>query len=203
MTRILVASCVLLSVVAGAGITGRTLSRAQDNNVILLTHASETDESALARQLSPAQRVSSVSDLQATVKPDSLVVIDRSAFADEDNGFVRDWVAQGHPVIALDVPLADLMGKAGYRDAIAARDESFVKIYDSAQRLPALPSEAGYYSGLYVTTPDANGVWHNGSFQQYEREGLFGPEIESYSLIARGLTKRHGRIVPMTDLDHP
>jgi len=205
--RFLVIAAVFgVAAVTGAAVASTRGTHAQSGgtNIVLFTHGDPQHLDGMAAALASARRVSTHHALRDAAGPGTLIVVDQSAWDSVDETFLREWVAAGHPVMALNVGLSDLMAKGGFRDALAQRDARFAQIYDSAAREPATPSQLGFYSGIYVGRPDENGVWHNGSFQLYERDHLDAPTLRKYALLAGGLTSTpDGRIVPLSDLDRP
>ena len=205
MLRLLTLAALLLAAVVAGAATGRMHDPdAHASNVVLFTHGEPAGLGPMLDQLSGAHRVASFDVLRSALRPGMLLIIDRSTFDDVPQPFLARWLAEGHPIMALNVPVDTLSARADFAGALGIRDTKFAEIWKANTRLSTPLTRDDYYCGIYVTKPDRSGVWHSGSIQGDVRDNLYRGHLTQMSLMARGETELPGgRIVPLDALDTP
>jgi hypothetical protein len=141
-------------------------------------------------------------DLTAVELDGQLLVIDASAFSAVDTELLGLRVSEGTPLVAVNVSLAELYAATGFIEKIRALDPVGAADYDPAPSYP----ESEYYSWLYISGPDAAGVYRFGSGQGRFVDGdrLFEAQLRSLGLTAKGLTREQGgAAAPIESLSTP
>ncbi len=167
-----------------------------NGNVVLLSVGTPVIPQAALPALAGTRNVSTPAELYQVARPGDVIVIDKNLFPQVDRAFLKGALANGLPIVALNVSERDLAQATGYVDAVGARDPLMLKY----MKLPA-PFVGFSYSYVWLSLPGSQGVWYNGDGQKDFTSSSFAASLRSYSLMARGLTERPGgQIVP---LDRP
>ncbi len=154
MRRLIVGAIPLLGqlalIVFLGGRTGDTVSATpgSNGNVVLLSAGTPAIPAAALPALAGIRRVSTPAELYRAARPGDVIVIDKSLFPQVDRAFLKGALANGLPIVALNVSERDLAQATGYVDAVGARDP-FMRAY---MRLP-VPFTTPSYSFVCLAEP--------------------------------------------------
>lgn len=177
-------------------------SRPLVTNVVLFTKREPDMPAKDAAALADARRVDSMTALQAELRSNDLLVIDRSAFDEVDSAFLRQEFRSGRPVIGINISQEELSQRGGFLDAAGEINPLF-KAYT---RFPGPLPKPGY-SHLYVSMSGSHIGFGGG--QAWFSDNLFRGNLHRYGLLADGLTEIYNastggnRVVPLSCLSDP
>jgi hypothetical protein len=133
----IIAVALVIAAVAGAlGASHRSPRRDPDSHMLLFTHGDPVGLGPMLASLDPARRAGSMSAFRADVRPGDLLIIDRSAFGEVDHAFLEKQLVAGHPIMALNVQMSDLVDATGYVTVLAGDDATAAKALRADVRRP-------------------------------------------------------------------
>jgi len=203
MTRIAAATLIVCSIVAIGVMAARRDRPASAtpgvSNVLLVA---DRDPQIPAEALDILRNATRRNSADTSVPAGSVLVIDASALGAIAPADLHARLNAGIPIVALNVPLAALEEASGYSATLASRENATAGGQGSAIAPGAI--DPPLYSFVWVSVPDANGVWYSGDGQKDFRSlKLFAADIRSWSLKAQGLTAApdgSGAIIRLEDL---
>lgn len=179
----------------GASDEGRSASAGQERGAPaagvgiengVLTWTSDASVTALA-----AAAVGSFEELESSVGPDTtVIVLDSVTLSAAPDAFLRDSVAKGIAIVAVDVGIVDLRERTNFVGLV----DSFMEPYAENVFEPKPLSEPGY---SYVWTE--NGYVSSG--QGVLSDGTLDGRIEKLNLLSQGLTTYKGEIMTFDEYD--
>jgi hypothetical protein len=196
---IIVASAIVVGA-AALGASHRSPRRDPGGHMLLFTHGDPAGLGPMLASLEPARRAGSISAFRADVRPGDLLIIDRSAFGEVDHAFLQKQLVAGHPIMALNVQLSELVDASGYVTVLAGDDATAAKAL-RAMYNGRTGDASGFYGIVWVSGPSNVGCSWNGTVGGFVRDGLYRAHIHEAVLEAQRLTiDLHGTAVPLENL---
>jgi hypothetical protein len=167
-------------------------------DIVLFSKGDPFATSVAPAALAKAHKAATSAEFEQATGPHSVLVIDRSAWAEVDPAFLRGRLQAGLPIYAINVSLAELSAATGYAKSLEARDPATA----AALRFPPAPDGASY-SFVWISQPDeSNGSWHNAMGQDDLSSRLLAANLHNSGLLAQrlALLPETGEVVPLSQL---